>query len=346
MLHYQHTQSSYTLFIFIVFIHLGITEHTFAAPSPLTAKNLGVIVNESDPLSVKVANYYIAKRHIPPENIIYIRFATGYKTLPVKKFQLIKNQIDLSSGEHIQAYVITWTLPYRVDCMSMTTAIAAGYHKDYCAKGCLPTRASPYFNSPSSTPFDSHRIRPAMVLAGENFEQIKSLIDRGVKSDHTHPQGTAFFLKTSDKNRSVRAQLFPVISNVFSDKFPSKFLDQDFIQNQTDVMFYFTGKKHVEHIASNTFLPGAVADHLTSAGGNLAGGKQMNVLEWLKAGVTGSYGTVVEPCNFLQKFPHPGILMHHYLNGDTLIEAYWKSVAWPGQGIFVGEPLAKPFANQ
>ncbi len=37
--------------------------------------------------------------------------------------------------------------------------------------------------------------------------------------------------------------------------------------------------------------------------------------------------------------------MSHYLNGDTLIEAYWKSVLMPGQGIFIGEPLARPFGD-
>jgi hypothetical protein len=35
--------------------------------------------------------------------------------------------------------------------------------------------------------------------------------------------------------------------------------------------------------------------------------------------------------------------MHHYLAGETLIESYWKSVAMPGQGIFIGEPLARPY---
>ena len=35
--------------------------------------------------------------------------------------------------------------------------------------------------------------------------------------------------------------------------------------------------------------------------------------------------------------------MKHYLNGETLIEAYWKSVKMPGQGLFVGEPLASPY---
>jgi hypothetical protein len=37
------------------------------------------------------------------------------------------------------------------------------------------------------------------------------------------------------------------------------------------------------------------------------------------------------------------MLLRRYLAGETLIEAYWKSVAMPGQGIFIGEPLAAPF---
>jgi len=69
----------------------------------------------------------------------------------------------------------------------------------------------------------------------------------------------------------------------------------------------------------------------------------MSALRWLEAGATASYGTVVEPCNFPQKFPDPGVAMRHYLDGDTAVEAYWKSVVWPGQGLFIGEPLARPY---
>jgi hypothetical protein len=69
----------------------------------------------------------------------------------------------------------------------------------------------------------------------------------------------------------------------------------------------------------------------------------MSSLRWLEAGATGSYGTVVEPCNFTTKFPNPALLLRHYLAGETLIESYWKSVAMPGQGIFIGEPLARPY---
>jgi hypothetical protein len=69
----------------------------------------------------------------------------------------------------------------------------------------------------------------------------------------------------------------------------------------------------------------------------------MSALRWLEAGATGSYGTVVEPCSFPAKFSDPGLLLTYYRRGDTLIESYWRSVAMPGQGVFIGEPLARPW---
>ena len=100
-------------------------------------------------------------------------------------------------------------------------------------------------------------------------------------------------------------------------------------------------------IASNTYLPGAIADSLTSFGGFLPGGNgQMPVTKWLEAGLTGSYGMVAEPCNYPQKFSHAPVLIDQYYRGATLIEAYWKSVLWPGQGLFIGEPLAKPYRDR
>ena len=71
----------------------------------------------------------------------------------------------------------------------------------------------------------------------------------------------------------------------------------------------------------------------------------MSALRWLEAGATGSYGTVVEPCNVPGKFPNPGSLMENYGSGHSLIQAYWQSVQQPGEGIFIGEPLAAPFTG-
>ena len=118
------------------------------------------------------------------------------------------------------------------------------------------------------------------------------------------------------------------------------------LQDKHDVMFYFIGAAQVDKLDTNRFLPGALCDHLTSFGGDLTGSSQMSSLRWLEAGATGSYGTVVEPCNVPGKFPNVGLLMRRYLSGETLLEAYWKSVAMPGQGLFIGDPLARPYATR
>jgi len=126
---------------------------------------------------------------------------------------------------------------------------------------------------------------------------------------------------------------------------PVEIIHSAALEEKRDVMFYFIGAAEVPKLTTNRFLPGAVADHLTSFGGDLTGGSQMSSLRWLEAGATGSYGTVIEPCNLLGKFPDPGLVMKRYLAGETLIEAYWKSVAMPGQGLFIGDPLANPYGG-
>jgi len=314
-------------------------------PAPaLLAGDLAVIVNDSDPLSIKIADYYRQQRAIPAEQIIHVRFAPRKAVMSQSEFEKIKQQVDHQTPAHVQAFALTWLLPFRVECMSITTAFAAGFDRAFCAQGCKTTRDSPYFASEEAKPFDKHGWRPTILLAGENFSDAKKLIDTGVSADYSQPRGTAYLLKTSDKARSSRAVVFPEIADKLGRFWPIQYLEQEYITGRDDVMFYFTGLTSVPHIAENRFIPGAIADHLTSAGGVLSGSKQMSSLQWLKAGATGSYGAVVEPCNFPAKFPNPGIVMYHYLRGSSLIEAYWKSVAQPGQGLFIGEPLAKPFA--
>lgn len=317
----------------------------FLPKNSLDADELGVIVNDDDPLSVQIAAYYQSKRNIPAKNMIHVKFLPGATIMNQAEFTKIKAEVDAKTPRQVQAYALTWTKPYRVDCMSITTAFAAGFDKKYCAEGCLPTKPNPYFNSNSTAPFKNFKLRPTMALAGANFEEVKELIDRGLKSDNTRPEGTGYLLDTSDRNRNVRADSYAEVIKYLSPALKLERVKANYIEHKPDVLFYFTGSAEVPKISSNTFIPGAIADHLTSAGGQLTDSYQMSSLRWLEAGATGSYGAVIEPCNFPGKFPHPGIAMSHYLQGETLIEAYWKSVAMPGQGIFIGEPLAKPFGG-
>ncbi|MEW6119836.1 MAG: TIGR03790 family protein [Pseudomonadota bacterium] len=311
----------------------------------LTAAQLGVIVNEADPDSIAIADYYLKKRGIPKDNLIRVRFKPGRAALSREEFVNLERQVGRRTPKAVQAYALAWTQPWRVDCMSITSALALGFDPAYCASSCKPTKTSAYFNSGASQPWDRYRIRPAMSLAASSVAEAKKLIDRGVAADGSHPAGTAYLVSTPDKARNVRAADYASVRRALGSAIPVEVVEAAALENRRDVLFYFTGATRVPALDSNRFLPGAIGDHLTSAGGELFGGNQMSSLEWLEAGATASYGAVVEPCNFPSKFPVPGIVMAHVLQGETLIEAYWKSVQMPGQGLFIGEPLARPFAG-
>ncbi len=309
----------------------------------LDRSHLAVIINTRDPLSVAIGEYYAARRSLSFQNIIKVEFNPGATNMPAKEFEALKALVDRQARPAVQAFALTWAAPYRVDCMSITAAVAFGFDAVYCAEGCKTTQASPLFNSAARLPFAQLGVRPTMALAARTLDEAKALIDRGVESDGSMPAGTAYLLSTSDAARNVRHLLYPMVESALKNRLGMQQLKQDALTGARDVLFYFTGRAQVEGLDSLGFLPGAIADHLTSAGGMLTDSSQMSAMRWLEAGATGSYGTVVEPCNLLQKFPHPALLVERYLRGETLIEAYWKSVMMPGQGIFIGEPLAAPF---
>ena len=316
------------------------------AVAKIAAQQVAIVINMEDADSRLIADYYQKKRGIPAQNIIRISLPAGKNSIGEKKFAEIYRQVLEQTPDSVQYYALAWSKPFRVACMSMTSAFAMGFDKSYCASGCKPTRLSDYYNSDSSLPKDDLNIRPSMMLAGSSVLQVYAMIDRGVASDGSNPEATAYLMNTSDKARNVRSRRYKVIEELLSEQINIEQVDSDVLENKDDVMFYFTGLKQVKAIDSNRYLPGAIADHLTSSGGNLSGRKQMSLLRWIDAGLTASYGTVVEPCAFTQKFPNPGIVIERYTNGESLIEAYWKSVAWPGQGLFVGEPMASPYAEQ
>ena len=298
----------------------------------------------NDPQSIAVGDYYQKRRKIPAGNVIRIRLRASTSTLSAAEFSRVKAQIDRETPTVVQAYALAWLQPYRVECMSITTAISMGFRREFCSDGCKLTRTNHYFDSDSEQPMVELGMRPAMMLAATDVKQAKALIDRGIAADGTAPKGTAYLVTTDDAARNVRSARYALAQAVLGDAIRIERIDGH-LARANDVLFYFTGAIRVPELASNRFLPGAAADHLTSTGGALLETDQMSSLRWLEAGATGSYGTVVEPCNFAGKFPDPVVMMKHYLAGETLIEAYWKSVLMPGQGLFIGEPLARPYAK-
>ncbi|HEX8989562.1 MAG TPA: TIGR03790 family protein [Rhodocyclaceae bacterium] len=311
--------------------------------SAISPEEVAVVVNVDAPLSVELGERYRELRRIPERNLIRVHLPGSPRRLSEAAFDQLRREIDRQADPSVEVLVLAWTAPYAVECNSITGALALGFQRELCKNTCSPSRPNPYFAAaPAVRPADAG-IRLAMLLPTQSEAAGLALMQRGAASDGSRPQASAYLLKTSDANRSSRARLFPRSTFVWRQKLAVKNLVADAIEGERDVMFYFTGLVSVPKLETLGFLPGAVADHLTSAGGDLLGTGQMSSLRWLEAGATASYGTVSEPCNYWEKFPNPAVLMPHYLAGETVVEAYWKSVKWPGQGVFIGEPLASPY---
>jgi uncharacterized protein (TIGR03790 family) len=317
----------------------------------LRAADLGLVINTADPYSVAVGEHYIAKRKLAPRQVLRVELPVR-GTLTLEEFETLRGAIDRRFGVATQALALAWTAPYAVACNSITGALALGFDSALCRQTCGASMASRYFNSASTRPYADHGLRLAMLLAAPDVDQARALIDRGVAADgalaqRRRPPVTALFLETPDRARGVRQVLYPPPGPVADAGVQSLTVPAAELHHTPRVLLAVTGSARVALDPAPDWVPGALADHLTSVGGSLLGKHdQSTVLEWIASGATASHGAVSEPCNHLQKFPHPQLLLLHYLQGASAIEAYWKSVLWPQQSLFVGEPLAAPFARR
>lgn len=316
-----------------------------AVPALLPGQ-LALVVNDDDPNSVLIGAYYQQARGIPAGNLVHVRIADRPRKLGAQQFAVLKKQIERQLKPEIQAVLMLWTTPYAVECNAITAAYTLGFNPGVCAQPCGPGQPSSYFNAGPGLPHEAYKMRLSMLLPTDSLPLARALIDRGVSAGFRMPEASAYYLWTSETARNSRAPLFPPAGRIPARKLTIRRQRADVLEGAADVMVYQTGMATVDKLATLRFEPGALADHLTSYGGDLLGTEQMSSLRWLEAGATASYGSVSEPCNYWQKFPQPSVLLKHYLSGDSAIEAYWKSVAWPAQGLFIGEPLATPYPRR
>jgi uncharacterized protein (TIGR03790 family) len=321
------------------------------ATGRLRNADLGLVINSADPASVQVGEHYIAARGLQPEQVLRVELPVK-TTLTLPEFEALQRAIEQHFGARTQALALAWNQPYKVECNSITGALALGFDAELCKNTCGQSRMSRYFNSPSGRPFTELGLRPAMLIAAPTVEGAKALIDRGVASDGSmllrgRPPVNVMMLTTDDGARRVRQVLYPptgLLRAIGVEVFQQPEIT---LPDAKRLLMAVTGSVRPLLLPPPEWVPGGVGDHLTSFGGDLYGAHgQGTVFDWIVSGATGSHGAVTEPCNHLQKFPHPQLLLGHYLQGETLIEAYWKSVAWPQQSLFVGEPLAGPFGRR
>lgn len=308
----------------------------------LTEATLGILVNENDPESIELGREYAEIRRIPKENIILLKLP---KVSFVARHLMVRELDRLRSHpiySRLAGFVLAFERPYRVDAnQSITSAISQGIATMRWQGNCNLTVSNP---DAGKAPGAALTLKPSMMLtAGSGLADSIALAKRGSDAGRLTQDGQVVFWKTEDNARSKpREDLMDRATRLYGKQVD--IVTAKSYESWKDTIGLQTGLAVLPDLDGIQFLPGAFADHLTSFGGVIEGkNSQTPATAWIKAGATASYGTVREPCNYPEKFPDPTKLLSSYLGGDSILEAYWKSVGMLTEGLFIGEPLARPF---
>jgi uncharacterized protein (TIGR03790 family) len=321
--------------------------------------NTVVVVNQASTNSVELGNYFCERRQIPPENVLRIDWPGSNISWTSNDFQvtLVNPLISMLAARQltnqIDYVVLSMDIPYQTvngTLVNGTTAsLFYGVKIDYGAGWAGIT------NSYAAGEQVFAQARPASapgvsflttMITATSLAQAKLIVDHGVASDGTFPSQRVMLAKSSDPLRNRRFKFFD--NAIFNARLCRDYslvrTNCDSLWGQGNLLGLETGLAYFS-IPTNTFVPGAMADSMTSFAGMILGGTdQTTLLALISAGAAGSYGTVTEPSVVTAKFPDPQNYFYQ-ARGFSLAECYFQSLYEPYQGLVVGEPLAAPFAQ-
>lgn len=349
-----------------VVLYLAPALGAFAGGSGL---NVVVVVNQNSSNSVQLANYYCEQRNIPPQNVLRINWAGGNFMWTLSDFQntlatpLAAMLASRGLTNQIDYVVLSMDIPYHVSATngvnSTTSSLYYGFVPDGPAPGPgLPTScslpdASSNSYAGSELPFRS--IAPGSgagswlvtMLTASNLNFAMQAVNQGVNSDASYPTQTVYLAKSTDSARNIRFVGYDnaEFNALMNGKYSIERINNSNSPFGLPLMLGYQNGLYQFTIQPNAFVPGGLADTLTSFGGAIFEvTDHTTLLVWIQAGATGSYGTIIEPCAYLEKFPS-AMDYFYQSRGFNMAECYYQSVTNPYQGLIVGEPLAAPFAQ-
>jgi uncharacterized protein (TIGR03790 family) len=331
--------------------------------------NVIVVVNQNSRNSVQLGNEYCQARGVPAANVFRMtNWNGGAISWNRTEFESCLRQpllgmlAERGLAGQARIVLVSMDIPYRISDTngqnSTTSALFYGFKPDGVSPvpgypGCSLPAASvssyafselPAGSAPSTADTNSFL---AMMLTDYTLSGAERILRSGPAGDSTFPTQAVYLAKTSDVFRNIRFKQFDNASFDSRIRGDSTLLRQNTDSTAfTNLLGLMTGHDNFE-VPAGAYVPGAICDSLTSFGGMLFEQSQTGqtpLLAFLEAGAAASFGTVVEPCAYLEKFPDP--LGYFYQDrGFSVAEAYYQSVYCPFQGLMVGEPLCAPFAR-
>jgi uncharacterized protein (TIGR03790 family) len=356
---------------------LGIT--IAAAAWAQDGSNVAVVVNTASPLSKRIADYYVHKRHIPLDNVCRIDAPTPESI----SYADYVRTIEAPVGECLRSRKLTGQIWFIALTQGVPLRIQAGRGKGPSSSAAsvdseltllyskLAGRTfaleggvnNPYYRS-RDEPLNHarHPIYLVTRLAGYTFDDVRAMVDRSVaavnrgkavidlRGDNSTP-GNEWLRNTARRIRPERLLLEETAMPVYAASNVIAFASWG--SNDPDRKDRWTRMK---------FLPGAIVTEFVSTNARtqqeppkswnlstwkaadeskwFAGAPQSMSLDAIREGASGASGHVDEP--YLTGCPRPDFVIPNYLAGRTLAEAFYSgipSLSW--MNVVFGDPLCR-----
>jgi uncharacterized protein (TIGR03790 family) len=338
-----------------------------------------VLVNDKSSNSIDIAREYVRLRNIPDINVVRLTLpgAASIPSLVITPEDFTnfiwnpttKEMINRGIEDHILAWVYSVDFPTTVkfnpdlSIQGITFLRNKFPDSDSIRKGAYVSLLFGGPDNPSGSVFSSQTFDvfkewlgndmplPSMMLGytgerGNSKNTVLLRLQTSVAADGTMPLGNVFFVTGADVRAKCREWQYPKVVNELRNLNIMAFVTNSFPAGEQKIIGLMCGSAVVDPIqGGNTYLPGCMADHLTSAAAIFGGSDQTKLTAWIEAGVTASAGTVIEPFSIWTKFPCARFFTH-YAHGCTMIESFYQSIRCPLQILLVGDPLVKPWAQK
>lgn len=334
-----------------------------------TAGNVLLVVNQSSAVSVKIGNYYAAKRSIPASNVCRLRVTPE----EVVSEAVYESQIERPVAACLAGRGLREKILYIVTTLEVPLTVAGegrGTTKTTCAvdselallysrmKGAKLSRAG-YIDNPFFGKRDEPFRHPAFPiylvtrLAGYDFADVAGLIDHALVARNRGK----FVIDLSSSEDTGGNQWLRTAALLLPENRVVLDETSTVLYGQRDVIGYAAwgsnDKNRKQRRLGFQWLPGAIAtefvstdartfkrppeDWTFSGAGKYKPGQSLTA-DYIHEGATGCSGHVAEP--YLALTPRPEYLLPAYFNGRNLAESYYLSIpALSWQNIVVGDPL-------
>jgi uncharacterized protein (TIGR03790 family) len=356
-----------------ILITIGVLLLLAGETQALGPHELLVLANRQSPRSLELARSYMALRHVPAINLVELDLPPDLLEMPPDEFtrRVLSPALTAAKQRKLAGHILAWA--YSLDFpIRIATDPPLSLQGFTFLRGHLPDRdairngsyASPFFAGPDNPRFQGFPSQaldvqsawmnadmplPSMMLGfagphGNTTAEITAALERGRQADGTRPNGTIYFVTNTDIRSTCRQWEFePAVAELRAAGI-SACITNALPSLQTNVLGILCGMADVAITSPVGFLPGAMADHLTSFGAAFDTPAQTKISAWLRAGATATAGTVTEPLSNWTKFPHARYFAH-LAAGCSTLEAFFQSLRCPLQTLLLGDPLASPWSS-